>query len=66
MWQATGSSLIRVTVYLLTASQIHQVELPAELLLRLRVFLLHVDEEDAVAPGAVLVHVWETHITHGA
>ena len=43
--------------YLLAASQIHQVELPTQLLLRLHVLLLDVDQEDAVAPGAVLVHV---------
>ncbi len=39
--------------------QIHQIEFPGQLLLVLEVLLLDVDEEDAVAAGAVLVHVWE-------
>ena len=42
---------------LLTAGQVHQVELPAQLLLVLQVLLLHVDQEDAVRPGAVLIHI---------
>lgn len=44
--------------HLLTTSQIHQVEFSTQLLLRLHVFLLDVDEEDAVAARAVLIHVW--------
>lgn len=42
---------------LLASGQIHEVQLPAELLLGLYVLLLDVDEEDAVAPRTVLVHV---------
>ena len=42
---------------LLAARQVDQVELPRQFLLRLDVFLLDVDEEDAVAARAVLVHV---------
>lgn len=45
-------------MYLFTASQIHQVEFAAELLLRLSVLLFDVYQEDAVTPGAVLVHVY--------
>lgn len=43
--------------HLLAASQVHQVEFAAQLLLRLHVLLLDVDQEDAVAARAVLVHV---------
>lgn len=46
-------------LYLFTASQIHQVEFAAELLLRLSVLLFDVYQEDAVTPGAVLVHVYK-------
>lgn len=42
---------------LLASGQIHKVQFPAELLLRLYVLLLDVDEEDAVTPRAVLIHV---------
>jgi len=42
---------------LLAARQVHQVQLPRQLQLRLHVLLLDVDEEDAVAARAVLVHV---------
>lgn len=48
-----------IFLYLFTASQIHQVEFAAELLLRLSVLLFDVYQEDAVTPGAVLVHVYE-------
>lgn len=44
--------------HLFATGQINQVEFPAQLLLRLGVLLLDVDQEDAVTPGAVLVHVW--------
>lgn len=43
--------------YFLTPSQIDEVELAGEFVSSLSVFLLDVDEEEAVAPGAVLVHV---------
>lgn len=43
--------------YLLAPRQVHQVELPRQLHLRLHVLLLDADEEDAVAARAVLVHV---------
>lgn len=53
-------------MHLLTASQIHQVEFAAELLLCLSVLLFDVYQEDAVTPGAVLVHVYkETKGGHG-
>lgn len=42
---------------LLTPSQVHQIQLPTELLLRLHVLLLDVDKEDAVAARAVFIHV---------
>ncbi len=42
---------------LLAASQIHQVELSTEFLLRLHVLLLDVDQEDAVTARAVLIHI---------
>lgn len=48
-----------IFLYLFTASQIHQVEFAAELLLRLSVLLFDVYQEDAVTPGAVLVHVYK-------
>lgn len=44
-------------LHLFAASQIHQVEFAAEFLLRLSVLLFDIDQENAVAPGAVLVHV---------
>ena len=47
----------RVETYFFTPGQIDEVELSGEFLFSLRVFLLDVDEEDAVTPGAVLVHV---------
>lgn len=43
--------------YFLTPSQIDEVQLAGELMSSLSVFLLYVDEEDAVTPGTVLVHV---------
>lgn len=43
--------------HLLTTSQIHQVEFSTQLLLSLHVLLLDVDQEDAVAPRTVLIHV---------
>lgn len=43
---------------LFTSSQIHQIELPTQLLLRLYILLLDVNQEDAVTARAVLVHVW--------
>lgn len=43
--------------YLFTSSQIHQVEFSTKLLLGLHMFLLDVDQEDAMAARAVLVHV---------
>lgn len=43
--------------HLLAAGQIDQVEFSGQLLLRLHVLLLDVDLEDAVATGAVLIHV---------
>lgn len=46
--------------HLLAPGQIHQVKFPTELLLGLHVLLLDVDEEYAVAPGAVLIHIWHT------
>lgn len=46
-----------LSLHLFAASQIHQVEFAAELLLRLSVLLFDVDQKNAVAPGAVLVHV---------
>ena len=48
---------------LLAAGKVDQVELPRQLLLRLDVLLLDVDEEDAVAAGAVLVHVCKIRIS---
>lgn len=44
-------------LYLFATSQIDQVELSAELLLSLSVLLFDIYQEDAVTPGAVLVHV---------
>lgn len=68
LWQIACSD----SMYLFTASQIHQVEFAAELLLRLSVLLFDVYQEDAVTPGAVLVHVytkqmtpmWSKHVGH--
>lgn len=48
---------VRVLKHLLAPGQIHQVKFPAELQLGLHVLLLDVDEEYAVAPGAVLIHI---------
>lgn len=45
-------------IYLLTASQIDQIQLPTQFLLCLCVFLLHINQEDTVTPRAVLIHVW--------
>ena len=42
---------------LFTTSQVDQVELSRQLLLVLEVLLLHVDQEDRMTAGAVLVHV---------
>lgn len=51
--------------YFLTAGQIDEVELASELVSGLSVFLLDVDEEEAVTPGTVLVHVWHASVqTH--
>lgn len=44
--------------YLFTAGQIHQVEFATEFLLCLSVLLLDVNQEDAVTPRAVLIHVY--------
>ena len=44
---------------LFTTSQVDQVELSRQLLLVLEVLLLHVDQEDRVTAGAVLIHVWK-------
>lgn len=49
--------------HLLTASQVDQVEFSCEFVRRVHVLLFDVDEEDAVATGAVLVHISLTH-TH--
>lgn len=46
-----------MTSYFLATSQVDQVELAGKLVSSLSVFLLDIDEEDAVTPGAVLVHV---------
>lgn len=43
--------------YFLAPGQINEVELAGECMSSLSVFLLDVDEEDAVTPGTVLVHV---------
>lgn len=43
--------------YLLAAGQIHQVEFSTQFLFSLHVFLLDVDQEDAVTARAVLIHV---------
>ena len=43
--------------YFLTPGQINEVQLAGQLVSSLSVFLLDVNEEDAVTPGAVLVHV---------
>lgn len=43
--------------YFLTPGQVDEVELAGEFVSSLIVFLLDVDEEDAVTPGTVLVHV---------
>lgn len=51
--------------YLLTTSQVHQIEFPTQLLLRLRMLLLDVDQEDAVTARAVLIHVYEEREQHG-
>lgn len=48
-----------IFLYLFTTSQIHQVEFAAQLLLRLSVLLFDVYQEDAVTPGAVLIHVYK-------
>lgn len=53
----TNLSAHKASPYLLTPGEVDQVKLPDQLLLRLHVLLLDVDEEDAVAAGAVLVHV---------
>ena len=37
--------------------KVDKVKLPTELLLVLQIFLLHIDQEDAVRAGTVLVHV---------
>lgn len=58
-----GGVNCKLKSYFLASSQVDQVELASELVSSLSVFLLDVDEEDAVTPGAVLVHVWHTH-TH--
>lgn len=42
---------------LLAAGQIDQVELSRKFLLSLDIFLLDVDQEDAVAAGAVFIHI---------
>ena len=44
-------------LYFFTPSQIDEVEFARKFLFSLRVFLLDVDEEDAVTSGAVFVHV---------
>lgn len=46
-----------VETYFLTPGQINQVELAGQFVSSLSVFLLDVNEEDAVTSGAVLVHV---------
>lgn len=46
-------------LYLFTASQVHQVEFAAEFLLCLSVLLFDVYQEDAMTPGAVLIHVYQ-------
>lgn len=43
--------------YLLTTSEVDQVQLPTQLLLCLHVFLFDAYQEDAVAAGTVLIHV---------
>ena len=43
--------------YFLAPGQINEVELSSESMSSLSVFLLDVDEEEAVTPGTVLVHV---------
>lgn len=45
------------SLYLFTASEIHQVKFAAELLLGLGVLLFDVYQENTVTPGAVLIHV---------
>lgn len=49
--------------YFFATGQIDKVELAAEFLLCSSVLLLHVDLEDTVTSGAVLIHVYKsTHI----
>lgn len=48
---------------LLTACQVHQVQFPRQLCLCLHILLLDVDEKDAVAARAVLIHVCRTKHT---
>lgn len=45
------------TLNLLAPCQVHEIQLPAELLLSLHILLLDVDEEDAMASRAVFIHV---------
>ena len=51
--------------HLLRAGQVDQVELAAQLLLRLLVLLLDVDEKDRVGSRAVLVHVGDGYVPVG-
>lgn len=44
-------------MYFFTPCQIDEVEFARKFLLRLSVFLLDINEEDAVTSGTVLVHV---------
>ena len=48
---------MRSRSYFFTPSQIDKVQLSGKFLISLSVFLLDVDEKDAVTPGAVLIHV---------
>ena len=58
-WGGHGDSKWRHIADLFTTSQVDQVELSRQLLLVLKVLLLHVDQEDRMTAGAVLVHVWK-------
>lgn len=44
--------------YLLTSSQIHQIKLSTEFFFSFYVFLFNINEEDAVASRAVLIHIY--------
>ncbi len=47
----------KMETHFLTPGQIDEVELAGKFMSGLRVFLLDVNEEDAMTPGTVLIHV---------